>query len=420
MTLSGTPAAQTIASAIAPVADEESFFSASEYASRLARARENMEQDGLSALLLASPENIYYLTGLNHQGYFALTLLVLPLEGPPLLVARAMEAATIAGQVPQCVHVPFADDEDPAVAAVHAVRSVTRPGAAVGIERTAMGLPLAVWDPLRAALEDLRLVDGSGRVERLRQRKSPGEVVYIRRAARASSRALEAGLDAVQEGVSQREVASAIYAELILAGSEYPGFAPLIRSRDVLLREHVTWRDRAIARGDAVFMELSASVARYHAPLARMAYVGEAPRGTDEAAAISVAGLEAVRCALKPGAVSGEVYSAWQAVVDEGLGHRSYRRHHCGYSVGIGFPPSWVGGSAVVGLRNGGRMEIEEGMTFHVLSWLLGQQPADYVVSDTVLVTATGSEILTTTRRDPIVIDQQHPLGPEKRERRLR
>jgi hypothetical protein len=43
-------------------------------------------------------------------------------------------------------------------------------------------------------------------------------------------------------------------------------------------------------------------------------------------------------------------------------------------------------------------------MTFHVLSWLLDQEPADFVLSDTMLVTADGGEILTTTRRDPIVI----------------
>jgi Xaa-Pro dipeptidase len=39
-----------------------------------------------------------------------------------------------------------------------------------------------------------------------------------------------------------------------------------------------------------------------------------------------------------------------------------------------------------------------------VLSWLLGQRPADYVLSDTVLVTANGGELLTTTARGPIVV----------------
>ncbi len=97
------------------------------------------------------------------------------------------------------------------------------------------------------------------------------------------------------------------------------------------------------------------------------------------------------------------MYAAWQRAVDLGLGHLS-RRHHCGYLVGIGFPPSWVGGSAVVGLHRGGELLIREGMVFHVQSWIIGQQPADFLVSDTALVTATGCELLTHTAREPVAV----------------
>jgi Xaa-Pro dipeptidase len=348
--------------------------------------------------------NIYYLTGLNHQGHFALTVLVVPAGGPLLMVSRAMEAPTMAAQVSQCVHVPFADDQDPATVLTDTVRSVVDSGAEVGIEQSSMSLPVAVWEPLQATLVSIDFVDASELVARLRQVKSPAEITLVRRAAEASSRAMEAGLAAVREGVPQPEVVAAVYAEMLLAGREYPAMPPLIRSRETLLQEHMSWDDQPVAAGEAMFFELSASVGRYNAPLTRMAYVGDPPPGTDVAAAIATDALEAVRGALKPGAVADDVYSAWQSVVDDGLGHSAYRRHHCGYVVGIGFPPSWTGGAGVVGLRRGSDLEIREGMTFHVLSWLLGQEPADYVLSDTMLVTADGGEILTTTRRDPIVV----------------
>jgi Xaa-Pro dipeptidase len=65
-----------------------------------------------------------------------------------------------------------------------------------------------------------------------------------------------------------------------------------------------------------------------------------------------------------------------------------------------------VGGSMVEGLRPGSELTIREGMVFHLLPWLLGQGPADYVVSDTVLVTNTGpAELLTSAARTPMVID---------------
>ena len=380
-------------------------FASEELAERVRAVRAVMRERGLAALCVVSPENVYYLSGLNHQGHFAFTQLVLPLEGRPRLVTRAMERATVAAQARDLVHVPYADDEDPAAAAADALRQVTGSGDRIGIERASMHLPVAIWEGMCHRLDDLEWADGSGIVEVPRAVKSPAELELIRRAAAISDDAVQAGIRATRAGVTERTVAAAVYQRLLLAGSDHPGIPPMIRGRDILLQEHVIGpRDRVLTAGDALFMELSGSVAHYHAPASRMVYVREVPAGTEQAAKIASDGLEAVRAALRPGAVAGEVYAAWQRVIDEGLGHSRYRRHHCGYLVGIGFAPSWVGGSTVVGLRDGADLVIREGMVFHVLSWILDQRPADYILSDTVLVTASGGELLTTTPREPTVV----------------
>jgi Xaa-Pro dipeptidase len=43
---------------------------------------------------------------------------------------------------------------------------------------------------------------------------------------------------------------------------------------------------------------------------------------------------------------------------------------------------------------------LRAGMVFHVLSWLLGQRPGDYCVSDTVVVAPEGGRFLTRTIRN--------------------
>jgi Xaa-Pro dipeptidase len=376
-------------------------FLPQEYAGRVAAARTAMRERGIGTLCLAGPENIYYLTGLDHQGHFAFTMLVVPPDGPLTIVARAMERPTLAAQVPEVRHVPFDDGADPGVTAARAVAEAAGDGA-VAVEKASMNLPVAVWESLRAGLRALDVVDGSGLVDALRAVKSPAEIEQVRRAAAVSDAAMQAGIGAVRTGANEQDVVAAAYQAMLLGGGQIPGIPPLVRSRDLLLQEHVTWRDHVVGDGDAVFLELSGAVARYHAPLTRMVYLGAPPAGTDAAAAIALDGLSAVRDALRPGALARDVYAAWQQVVDAGLGHSRYRRHHCGYLTGIGFPPSWVGGSAVVGLRHDSDLVVQAGMVCHVLSWLLGQEPADYVVSDTVLVTPTGGELLTTTARDPI------------------
>jgi Xaa-Pro dipeptidase len=226
----------------------------------------------------------------------------------------------------------------------------------------------------------------------------------VRRAARLSDKAMRTGIAAAGEGVRPSTIAADVYRAMIAGGSGYPGFAPLIRSADRVLYEHVTWNHRPMRDGDAVFLELSAVCARYHAPLTRMVHVGYAPDGISYSADLAVAGLEAVTTALRPGAIACDVYAAWQGVIDDGLGHKDYRRHHCGYTVGIGFPPSWTGGPSVIGLRADSDLAIAAGMTFHVLSWILGQQVPDYAVSDTVLVTEHGGQPLTHTAHGPTIV----------------
>jgi Xaa-Pro dipeptidase len=374
-----------------------------EHADRVAATQHAMAQEGLDVLCVTGPEDIYYLTGLDHGGYFAFTMLVVPRAGEPVVVARHMEATTMGVQIPWVRHQPYRDFEDPADAVLAVLRA--QPALArVGVDEAGMWFPVELHHRIAAGLPDAQLTDGSRIVPALRSVKSSAEQASMREAARLTSGALQAGIEAIAVGVNAREVAAAVYADMIGHGSDPPGCAPFIRFRDALLQEHRGWEDRVIAAGDSVFFELSASVKRYHAPMTRMVYVGEPQPGTERAGRIASDALDAVTEALRPGVPAGSVYAAWQRVVDEGLGHHDYRRHHCGYQVGIGFPPSWVGGPHVVGLRSDATWPVEAGMTFHVLSWLLDQEPADYVLSDTILATAHGGEVLTSAPRDPIVV----------------
>ena len=75
------------------------FFPDTEYTARLRSVREAMGQRDVDVLLITSPENIYYLTGLDHQGYFAFTMLIFPRDGDAQIVARAHEEVIMAEMV---------------------------------------------------------------------------------------------------------------------------------------------------------------------------------------------------------------------------------------------------------------------------------------------------------------------------------
>ncbi|MEX1037833.1 MAG: Xaa-Pro peptidase family protein [Acidimicrobiia bacterium] len=388
------------------------IFTAEEYADRLRRVRRLMEAhpDRPDALLITSPENIYYLIGLSHQGYFAFTMFILPLDGPPALLTRSMERHTISQQAPDIEHIGYGDEEEAGTAAVAAIKGMGMDTAAIGVDRSSMFFPAGVWEDLKQGVSGVRWIDTSrsastdprfraGLVDETRLIKSPAELDYIRKAAAISDRATRSGLAAAGVGGNEKEVAAEIYRAMILGGGEYPGFAPLVRSSETLMQEHATWRDRHLQPGEKLFIELSGSINRYHAPLGRMGYISRIEPGAERVQRIATDALEAAVGALKPGVQTGTVYESWQSVVDSGLGHDRLRRHHCGYTVGIGFPPSWVGSSSVLGIRPNGLVEVKEGMAFHILSWVTDEDLGDYFLSDTLIVGSGGGEVITTAPR---------------------
>ncbi|MEQ8256335.1 MAG: aminopeptidase P family N-terminal domain-containing protein, partial [Roseovarius confluentis] len=74
-------------------------FDDGELAGRVARSCAVLKAQGLDGLLISVPESIYWLTGLDHWGFFAAHVLVLNADGEMALVCRAMEGITVANQV---------------------------------------------------------------------------------------------------------------------------------------------------------------------------------------------------------------------------------------------------------------------------------------------------------------------------------
>lgn len=411
------------------------YFSDAEYEQRRQRVRAVMSERGLDACLIASPENIYYLTGLDHMGYFACQLLIFPLKGEPVLVTRAMERATVRDQVPDVVHIGYTDGTQPPPVDVAEAASIDNPwsmtagaptrelsrrpslapSAAVsetlkalhdhglskgilGIDMNSTFLPYSIAEGLIEGTPEADWENLGSLVDNVRIIQSEAERELTRQAAAISDSMLLSAIAAAGTGVNAREIMAAIYDAMFRRGGTYPGFVPLVRSTRNLEHEHGTWDDMALERGDLLFLEMAGCVRRYHAPMGRFVFVGEAPSDAEHINNICQEAMMAAADQIKPGAIAGDVYESWQAVLNSN-NLAQYSRHHCGYSVGIGYPPSWSGSGVPVGLRRNSDMQLKEGMVFHLMSWLLRSGLGDAFLSDTIVVTSEGCEFLTTVNR---------------------
>lgn len=365
-------------------------FSDTELATRVAATRAAMAANGVEVALLSSPENIFYLIGLDHWGYFAPHVLIVPAMGDLVLITRQMEKVAIRNMVRNALFIGHSDAETAADALIRHLRGRCA-GKTVGIEAWSAGLAHGMGQKLETGLTVGRWQDITGLVDRLRLVKSPEEQGFMRAAAKAADAGARAAIAAIHHGAREAEVAAECLAAMTRAGGTPPGFGPFLRPAARMAEEHTSWGEGV--HREAVFLEIAGCVARYNAPMGRLVHIGQIADADAEMAELSKRAFAATLEALKPGVRARDVYNGWQAVVDA-AGMQGYRRHHCGYLVGIGFPPSWTGGPRVTGLRHDSDMLMQIGMSFHLMSWFTETGRGNFFVSNTVLLGPEGAEVL--------------------------
>jgi Xaa-Pro dipeptidase len=377
------------------------FFTLDEYRERLARVRRTMAERKIDVLLLTTPENIYYVSGYQTTGYYVYQALVVPRDGAPRFVVRKFEVPNVQGLSWLEDACAVDDTEDPLDVTVRAVELCGGREGTVGFEDRGFFLPPAILEGLRGRLPRARVVPAGGIVEACRVIKSPAEVACVRKGAAAAVAGVKAGLRELRAGRTENDVAGAIYAGMLRAGSEYPSSQPYVVTGLRATLGHASYAGHTIKKGDLVYIEAGGCVRRYGGAIMRIVSVGRPSAAARRTASVVVAALDAIIGAIKPGVTSGSVDQAGRRIVeDAGLG--KYWLHRTGYSIGVGFPPGW-GEGHVFDLKPHDPRILQPGMTFHLVPLLLIPDMGAMGFSETVLVTARGCEVLTRMPRRLLV-----------------
>ena len=167
-------------------------FSEAEIARRLAAFRTELNARKLDGAVVAAPENVFYLTGLDHWGYFAPHLLIVPLQGTPVLVTRAMERVSVDKQVRAAEFRGHSDSETAADMSARVLRDLKLVGRRVGLEYWTSGLSHGLARSLQAQAE-ADWHDISNLVDELRLVKSAEEQALMRKAVAEAGGPIQIG-----------------------------------------------------------------------------------------------------------------------------------------------------------------------------------------------------------------------------------
>ena len=229
----------------------------------------------------------------------------------------------------------------------------------------------------------------------LRARKDEGEVARITTAAAIADQALAEVLPQLTHEPTELEFARALDHKMLTSGAEALSFETICASGPNSALPHARPSDRRITKGDLVVLDFGAQYDGYHSDMTRTFCIGQPSAAQAEmlstVAQAQQAGVECVRAG-----VSGkEIDSACrQVIVAAQMGDEFV--HGTGHGVGLQIHESpWIGSASQTPLEAGNVVTVEPGVYRPGVGGVR--------VEDTVLVTDSGAQRLTTAPKNPIL-----------------
>ncbi len=376
-------------------------FPLQEYERRISQVRQLMSERHLDAILTCSPSNICYLTGHHSVNLWDYQCLILALNGQPVLVLWQFELGRFQSSCRTAQAATYQTEDDPIAFTTQTLEKLGLRSSCLGMELTSVCLTVQLYQRLLAQLPQAKIENGSGIVESVRLVKSEDEIACLRRAAAITCSGMEAGIQAVGNGVFDSEVAAEATRRLLVAGSDFMCIEPIVAAGYRSGLAHSSFSRKRLESGESVFIELGACANRYTAPLMRTAVLGQPSEQLRRLAEASSRSIDAMVAVMKPGVIASEVAKAGKKAI-EPVESQVVFHYVFGYSVGIGFPPSWL--ESAFYLRADNHRGLQAGMVFHLPMTLRIFGLCGVGFSETVLVTETGAEVLTTRMDRSLIV----------------
>ena len=387
-----------------PVPTDRRGFPTAEFEARLARAQAIMRARGLDALLATTPQNVRYFTGFDSQFWESPTrpwFVVVPLEGAPVAVIPEIGAPEMArtwvGDV-RTWPAPVPEDDGVSLLAGAldaAPRRFGRIGAELGREM-ALRMPVVDLLRLREALAS-EIVDGAPALWALRMVKSDAEIDRIAAICRIAGDAYEALPARLSIGETEREAARRLRIDLARRGADSTPFLPAISGPGGVAQIVCGPGDRALERGDVLFVDTGSTFDGYFCDFDRIFAVGALSDAAARAHDALWRATEAGIAAAVPGATTDAVFAAMARVLEDAgaVGGNVGRLGH-GLGLQLTEPPS---------LRPGDGTRLVENMALTIEPGMAYAPGRMIVHEENIVVGEDGPRLLTRRApREPAVI----------------
>jgi Xaa-Pro aminopeptidase len=306
-------------------------MSTSPRAERLARARKEMADRGVEAVLVGPSADFRYLTGYLPPGLERLTMLVVPAEGTPRLLVPALEAPLASehlGDLEVDV-LAWEETDDPVALVRDALESA-------GIARGRLAVGDQLWSAfllrLQEALPGASFTVASTVTRSLRMVKDAAEIQALARVAAAIDSVIDGLADLRWAGRSEREVARDLDAAIRATHDET--LFVIVGSGPNSASPHHVPGDRVIRPGDPVVVDIGGRLDGYGSDTTRTLVVGEPPAGFVELYEV-LQRAQRAGCEASVQGVPAEAVDAACRQLIAAAGHGEHFIHRTGHGIGL-------------------------------------------------------------------------------------
>ncbi|QGQ47707.1 M24 family metallopeptidase [Metabacillus sediminilitoris] len=387
-------------------------FGTAEYKERIRKTKKRMAEKGIDVLLITDPANMNYLSGYDGWSFYVHQMLIIfNDEDQPIWIGRTQDAngAKVTTWLYHENIIPYPEDyvqsdvKHPMDFVADILKQIGQDNRSIGVEMENYYFTAKCYQQLQKGLPNAKFHDATLLVNWVRIVKSDTEIEYMKRAALFVEKAMMAGIEMINEGVRECDVAAKILHTQVTGtaeyGGDYPAIMPLLPSGEKTSTPHLTWTDERYKQGDTVILELAGCYKRYHSPLARTLNIGKPSDKIKNLSDVVVEGLNACLDMIKPGIACEEIEETWRKTIQKsGI----IKESRLGYAMGLNYPPDW--GEHTASIRKGDKTILQPNMTFHLIPGIWLDQYG-FEASEALRVTETGCETFAKLPRDLFIKD---------------
>jgi Xaa-Pro aminopeptidase len=324
---------------------------------RLAKLQACMEETGTDLAVIGPTANMRYLLGFVPHADERTCLLLVDRQSVRMVVPNLNREEVAAHTGIDLIG--WDDADGPQVALRQALAAIRAPRklAVDGAMRADYLLRLqSVVAPDQAiAVDDL--------LTPLRICKSAEEIEVLARAAAQADRAMQVAINTCRPGVTEAEVAWATEAAFRQDGAEEVSFTLIASGPNGAFPHHHSG-ERKLQKGDAVIIDIGASLHGYKSDITRMVHLGQPSADFLRAYAAVYEANQRAMDSVRPGILAGEIDHFARTAL-EAASYGPFFTHRTGHGLGLeGHEPPWIMAGDMTVLREGMVFSIEPGVYF--------------------------------------------------------